>query len=300
MSSLSAKQFNIPNQSIVVLLTRLHLLFTGLLAEASMREIAERLAITLAPLAAVGSSGERIDITWRIYESVLTHLNSGRGSRERTISREEDTPSVSVASEASAVSKRSGSEIKPLADLPRLFSALRSAGHLLAVSTSDSRSNTLPQLRALGVDALLHHVQCSDDAGVEPKPNALNVLRLCSLLNVDPRETAIVGDTPADLRMGRSAKLALCVGVLSGVGRERELAPLADFLLPSVGHLLPHLMPNARQLQTATNDTGPAATQQAQLLHKEKARILYVLYTLSILYLFKCSINCSIKSLSFS
>ena len=48
----------------------------------------------------------------------------------------------------------------------------------------------------------------------------------------------MVGDTPADLAMGRSAGAGRVIGVLSGVGRREELAPLADVLLPSIGELL--------------------------------------------------------------
>lgn len=229
-----------------------------------MREIAECLASTLSPLATVSGSSQRTEVAWRIYESVFVHLNSGPVSSRRSLSYEltESTPS------SAAAGRSSSSAIAPLADLKRLFSALRSDGRLLAVSTSDSRANTVPQLRALGVDSLLHHVQCADDSGVEPKPDARNVLRICSLLRVDPRDTAIVGDTLADLRMGHSAKLALRVGVLSGVGREEELAPLADLLIPSVGHLLPHLVPtNPQTSQSTTRDTRRDSQHRLRVLH---------------------------------
>lgn len=48
----------------------------------------------------------------------------------------------------------------------------------------------------------------------------------------------MVGDTLADMGMGRSANL-LTVGVLSGVGDRHELDPHADHLLKHVGELIP-------------------------------------------------------------
>ena len=49
---------------------------------------------------------------------------------------------------------------------------------------------------------------------------------------------AVVGDSPADLAMGRAAGAGLLVGVLSGVGTAADLEPLADLMLPSVAGLL--------------------------------------------------------------
>jgi phosphoglycolate phosphatase len=46
-----------------------------------------------------------------------------------------------------------------------------------------------------------------------------------------------VGDSPADLEMGRRAGAGLVVGVLTGVGDEAALAPIADRLLASVADL---------------------------------------------------------------
>ena len=64
------------------------------------------------------------------------------------------------------------------------------------------------------------------------------VLAICRALGTEPARTAVVGDTPADLAMGRSAGLGRVVGVLTGVGSREDLEPLADALLESVGELL--------------------------------------------------------------
>lgn len=41
----------------------------------------------------------------------------------------------------------------------------------------------------------------------------------------------MVGDTLADMGMGKSANLGATVGVLSGIGNHTELHPLADYLV---------------------------------------------------------------------
>ena len=47
----------------------------------------------------------------------------------------------------------------------------------------------------------------------------------------------MVGDTAADLRMGRAAGAGLVVAVLTGVGGRADLAPLADAVIASVEEL---------------------------------------------------------------
>jgi phosphoglycolate phosphatase len=124
----------------------------------------------------------------------------------------------------------------PLADLAGLFGALRGAGKHIAVATSDDRAPTERTLDALGVTALIDAVACADD-GVLVKPAPDMVIRLCSQLAVEPARTAVVGDSVADLEMGRRAGAGLVVGVLTGAGSHADLAPLADRIVDSVADL---------------------------------------------------------------
>jgi phosphoglycolate phosphatase len=63
------------------------------------------------------------------------------------------------------------------------------------------------------------------------------VLHLCEALGVAPARTAVVGDAPADLLMGRRAGAGLVIGALSGVGDAEHLSPAADLVLRSVADL---------------------------------------------------------------
>jgi len=48
-----------------------------------------------------------------------------------------------------------------------------------------------------------------------------------------------VGDSVADLAMGRAAGVAMVVGVLTGVGDAAALGDMADVVVASVAELLP-------------------------------------------------------------
>ena len=126
---------------------------------------------------------------------------------------------------------------RPLTDLPRLLGALRAQGRRLAVATSDERAPTERTLAALQIADLLDALVCADD-GVPAKPAPDMVFHACGRLGIAAARTAVVGDAPVDLRMGRAAGVGRCIGVLSGTGSRSQLAPDADLILPSVAALL--------------------------------------------------------------
>jgi len=124
----------------------------------------------------------------------------------------------------------------PLADLVGLLTLLRQRGRRIAVATSDDRGPTDRTLEALGIDALVDATLCADD-GVAGKPAPDMVVALCARVGVPPARTAVVGDSPADIAMGRAAGAGLVVGVRTGVGSEVDLEA-ADLVLDSVEGLL--------------------------------------------------------------
>ncbi|HLX34577.1 MAG TPA: HAD family hydrolase [Candidatus Limnocylindrales bacterium] len=125
---------------------------------------------------------------------------------------------------------------RPIGDLGALLGALRAAGRRIAVATSDDRDPTTRTLAALGISELVDGIVCADDGEpVKPAPQA--VLRLCRELGVEPGRAAVVGDSVADLAMGRAALAGRVIGVLTGVGDRAALEPLADLVLGSVQEL---------------------------------------------------------------
>ena len=125
---------------------------------------------------------------------------------------------------------------RPVAELGPLLARLRERVRLFAVATSDDRDPTVRTLAALGIDHEFADLACADD-GIPNKPAPDPVLRLCERLGVPPGRTAVVGDSPADLRMGRAAGVARTIAVLTGVGDAATLEPLADVVLPSIAEL---------------------------------------------------------------
>jgi phosphoglycolate phosphatase len=127
---------------------------------------------------------------------------------------------------------------RPVTDLRALFARLRPRVRLFALATSDDRDPTVRTLESLGIAGEFAALACADD-GWPNKPAPDPVLRLCERLGVPPGRTAVVGDSPFDLRMGRSAGVARTIAVLTGVGDLATLQPLADVVLASIAELVP-------------------------------------------------------------
>jgi phosphoglycolate phosphatase len=125
----------------------------------------------------------------------------------------------------------------PLGDLPRIVEQLRGGGRRIAVVTTDDRAPTDATLRALGIREAIGAMVCGDD-GFPMKPEPDSVFAVCHAFRVEPSRVAVIGDTPADLAMGRSAGVGRLIAVRSGLGTEADLAD-ADVVIDSIEDLLP-------------------------------------------------------------
>uniref|UniRef100_A0A914VFE7 Uncharacterized protein n=1 Tax=Plectus sambesii TaxID=2011161 RepID=A0A914VFE7_9BILA len=136
----------------------------------------------------------------------------------------------------------SSNTLKQIGNLKHMFEELKAHNVKIAVCTADSRRGTLGALRGLGLEQYIDIIVCGDDAGTQPKPSPHNALAICKAMGVEPADAFMVGDTLADMGMGRSAKLGGTIGVLSGVAKEMELSPMADHVVVDVGEVLPILL----------------------------------------------------------
>lgn len=125
----------------------------------------------------------------------------------------------------------------PVADLPRVLSALREQNILVGVATSDDRAPTLESLHALGILSMVDALVSADD-GLANKPAPDMLLRVCTELNVAPAKSVMVGDGIADMLAGRAAYMGACIGVLSGLTPRAELEPLADAVIENIEALI--------------------------------------------------------------
>ena len=123
-----------------------------------------------------------------------------------------------------------------LTDLGPLFDRLGSRGFRLGVATNDSLAGARATLAPFGILDRLDFI-AGYDSGHGAKPGPGMVEGFAAATGLAAAEIAVIGDNLHDLDMGRSAGAGLVIGVLSGTGSRRELAPSADHLLDDVAGL---------------------------------------------------------------
>lgn len=129
---------------------------------------------------------------------------------------------------------------RPVGDVAALFDRLRRRGLKVGLATMDTLAPTRATATLLGIASALDFLAgCDSGHGVKPEPGM--VLAFCAACGLEPADVAMIGDTPADLAMGRAAECGLVVGVLTGGAPASALAPLADHVIASVMELEPLL-----------------------------------------------------------
>ncbi|MEM0946276.1 MAG: HAD family hydrolase [Pseudomonadota bacterium] len=126
----------------------------------------------------------------------------------------------------------------PLAEavpLTPFLADLSGRGYQLGVVTNDAEAPARAHLRASGIHDVFGFV-AGYDSGFGAKPGPGQLQAACQHLGCTPNTAVMVGDSLHDLMAGRAAGL-YTVGVLTGLAGEAELAPLADSVLPDIGHL---------------------------------------------------------------
>ena len=106
---------------------------------------------------------------------------------------------------------------------------LQAHGVKIAVSTSDDRRATEAALRLLSLADLVDDIVCGDDP-VPNKPSPEQLRHLARTMNVAVERMVMVGDSVTDMRTGRNAGVACCLGVLSGTGNRAGLADYAHHI----------------------------------------------------------------------
>ncbi|MFC2968571.1 HAD family hydrolase [Acidimangrovimonas pyrenivorans] len=142
------------------------------------------------------------------------------------------TPAALVA-QMNAMS--AGTPQVPPLPLAPLLDELRGRGLKLGVATNDAEEAARANLDSAGVAAQFDFV-AGFDSGHGGKPHPGMLLAFADGLGLDPARVVMVGDSRHDLVAGRAAGMR-AVAVLTGVASEEELAPLAEAVLPHIGHL---------------------------------------------------------------
>lgn len=125
--------------------------------------------------------------------------------------------------------------LAPVVPLVPFLGGLARAGLRLGVMTNDTEYGARVHLRAAGILEVFDFVAGFDSGhGAKPAPGPL--LAFARAMGLAPARVVMVGDSAHDLVAGRAAGMQ-CVGVLTGTATRDDLAPLADAVLPDIGHL---------------------------------------------------------------
>ncbi len=126
-------------------------------------------------------------------------------------------------------------EMAPAVPLPGLMAALAARGLALGLVTNDAEAAAKAHLARSGIADLIEFVAGYDSGhGTKPAPGPL--LAFAARHGFDPSEVLMVGDSRHDLVAGQAAGMRT-LAVLTGVAGEADLAPLAEAVLPDIGHL---------------------------------------------------------------
>jgi len=116
-----------------------------------------------------------------------------------------------------------------------LLEGFRARGIRLGVATNDGEVPARAHLEAVGIVDLFDFIAGSDTGhGGKPAPGMC--LAFSAATGLAPERVVMVGDSTHDLIAGRAAGMQT-VGVLTGLAGADVLAPLADAVLPDIGHL---------------------------------------------------------------
>jgi len=111
---------------------------------------------------------------------------------------------------------------------------LKANGILISLATADLTDIANDVLKHTGVDDLFDYVIGADMVDID-KPNPEMVNKILGALKVDKKKAVLVGDSIADMEMGKNAGLGLVVGVTeAGVAVKKVLEKDADVVISSV------------------------------------------------------------------
>lgn len=127
--------------------------------------------------------------------------------------------------------------LTPYDGIAELLESLAGEGARIAVVSLKPRRAGELEIDLTGLRSKIELSVWGDDVErVKPDPDG--VFRAMSSLGVDPSSTLVIGDSPADIMMGRAAGTRTAAALWGGSSRERLLAESPDLALDAPGDLL--------------------------------------------------------------
>jgi len=121
--------------------------------------------------------------------------------------------------------------------IPGIDSTLRKfkgLGLSLAIATMEKRSDTHLELGKFGILDLFDAIVTVDDVG-KHKPDPEMIFEVCNTLKIVPERAIMVGDTPADLIMGKRAGVVATVALTGNP--TTEIQSLADAVITTYSEI---------------------------------------------------------------
>jgi len=127
--------------------------------------------------------------------------------------------------------------LTPYDGIAELLESLKNRGAGIAVVSLKPRRAGELEIDFTGLRSLIDVSVWGDDVE-KPKPEPDGVLRAMAGLGADPRVTLVIGDSPADIMMGRAAGTRTAAALWGGSSRDRLMAELPDLALNVPADLL--------------------------------------------------------------
>ena len=124
-------------------------------------------------------------------------------------------------------------KIKLLEGVKDCLQWLKEKEMYISVYTSDRRLNAEKILDKVGLGNLFDTVVGGDDVNAG-KPDPEGFLKACNELDVNPNNSAYVGDTVSDMIMGKNGGAAMVVGLETGLFTSSELQKNTEYIYPSM------------------------------------------------------------------
>ena len=118
-----------------------------------------------------------------------------------------------------------------------LLSSLKSNGANVGIVSLKPRRAGELELDIIGLRRLVGFAVWGDDV-LRPKPEPDGVLRALEEFAANPETTLVIGDSPADILMGRAAGVRTAAALWGGSTRERLLSAAPDLTIESPRELL--------------------------------------------------------------
>jgi pyrophosphatase PpaX len=127
--------------------------------------------------------------------------------------------------------------LTPYEGIAELLESLNERGARIAVVSLKPRRAGEREIDFTGLRSMIDLSVWGDDVE-RCKPEPDGVLRAMADLGVDPGSTLVIGDSPADIMMGRAAGTRTAAALWGGSSRERLLAASPDLALEQPRNLL--------------------------------------------------------------